>query len=75
MSIAVTNRGAKRLRRWRQRESHTQKYVGDRIGCYPSQIADYESGKRRPGLETLIAIQKLTAGEVTVEAWAEPVGA
>lgn len=55
------------LKHWRQREHISQKALAERVGLRSrGQIADLERGRQPASAELAIAIDRLTAGEVTV---------
>ena len=49
---------AKNLRKLRKERNYTQKQLGERIQQRYTDIAAYETGKKEPSADTLIALAK-----------------
>lgn len=62
-----------KLRTWRKAQKLTLRQLAERIGSTPAALSRYETGKRLPRPQTLQAIVKVTAGEVTANDLFTPV--
>lgn len=78
--MALENRGAACLRKWRGDKRLTQRELADRISdvdptskVTPHWISRWENGHVRPGLRSAIAIRAATGGIVTEEMWRQPI--
>lgn len=52
--------GGHLLRDWRYRNGVTQRELADMLGADAWQISHYERGARRPCLDRILAIEKIT---------------
>lgn len=53
-----------KLAAWRRSAEMTQQQLADALGCFVTSVARYEAGRRKPDDATMIAIYRLTKGEV-----------
>lgn len=56
-----------KLKQWRKSIQKSQGWVGKQLGVSGQSVGWWESGRNRPDLETIFAIQDLTEGSVTPE--------
>ena len=59
------------LKRWRERKDLTQGEAAARVGVKQSAWSQWEAGNDTPRIKQILAIAKLTAGEVAPDAWVE----
>jgi transcriptional regulator with XRE-family HTH domain len=57
------------LRAWRTDKGHSQDEAAELIGATQGAWWSWEQGKKRPELEFMLAIEKLTRGRVKVRDW------
>lgn len=60
-----------KLAEYMQREGLSQAEFARRTGLSQPMVCLWLSGKRRPGLESALAIESATAGEVPASSWLE----
>jgi transcriptional regulator with XRE-family HTH domain len=53
-----------KLADWRRGQEMTQQQLADELGCILTTVARYETGLRKPDDPTMIAIYRLTGGQV-----------
>ena len=61
------------LAEWLKSTETTQVAFAERTGIPQSEISKYARLARRPDIDNALAIERATAGEVPVEAWARAV--
>jgi transcriptional regulator with XRE-family HTH domain len=59
--------GREQLAQWIERSKLTQVETARRIGIDPTQLSQILTGKRRPGLDNAVRIERATG--IVVEAW------
>ncbi len=57
------------LDQWMDRTGATCAGVASRLGLSPSYVSRLRAGLRRPKIETMLDIERMTAGAVPVSAW------
>lgn len=59
------------LKEWRDAKTPkmSQRELGERLGLSSTKVSDYETGRKKPGLGTAVAIKKVT--RIPVTAWLE----
>lgn len=65
--------GSQRLREWRYENGVTQRDLGAQVGAYALSISQYELGKKRPGIDAAVALERVTG--IPVAAWTEDAAA
>ena len=68
LTIRIMQSGAEQLREWMRRAKFSQAELARHLGFEESYVSVLLSGKRTPGLENAIKIERRTG--VMVEAWA-----
>ena len=63
------------LSQYLTREGVTQSAFAERLGLTQATVSRLASGLLRPRLDTALAIERITAGAVPVESWAQQEGA
>lgn len=59
------------LRKWRTDRKMTQLALASMIGTYSQTISDYESGRKQPSLESAVALEDATDGEIPARLWVD----
>lgn len=69
MDKSTIPRAARLLQAWRRRARWSQTEAALHIGLDQARYSQLERGKRKPGLDWAVRIERRTDGRVPVEAW------
>ena len=58
-----------RLREWRVGKGYSQGFAGELVGVRQATWSEWESGKSRPQIDQILAIQHATRGRIRAEMW------
>ena len=61
--------GSRQLKKWRADNDVTQRDLAVKVGAYALSISQYELGKKRPGIDAAVALERVTG--IPVAAWTE----
>jgi transcriptional regulator with XRE-family HTH domain len=60
------------VRAWLEANGRTQKWLAGALGVTLPAVEGWLAGKHGPALETAVVLERLTDGDVPVDAWADP---
>jgi transcriptional regulator with XRE-family HTH domain len=61
--------GGARLRDWRESAGLSQGALADMVGLTQPELSRVELGDRRPTIDQMFAIEKVTKNRVSVDSW------
>lgn len=60
---------AGRLKEWREKDGRSQDAVARAVGATQKAVDDWEDGRKVPGLDFIMALERLTDGAVPAVGW------
>jgi DNA-binding XRE family transcriptional regulator len=67
--MSSRSRAAVALEEWRKKMGLTQWACAAKVGVSQASWSDWEADKKRPNIESAVAIDAVTLGEVPVSLW------